>query len=120
MRTRQRLPVQTVQRKQHMTSDDKLRVAITTRGVSRERVVASHVRVNDFDLVFAHVAIQLVRTLHVKRIPQWQCFDLRRRQLHVFDQRRTRTNREVKVVTSFVKTVGQIGNVTFAAAERCR
>lgn len=43
--------MQTAEMKQHMPRHDELRLPVTSRGVSGERVVARQVRVNDFDPV---------------------------------------------------------------------
>lgn len=112
--------MESIEWKQHVTRDDELRVAISARGVSSEGIIARHVCVHDLDLVPANEARQLVRTLHVEGVPQRQGFDFGGIDLELIDQRRTRAHCNVKIVTALMKAVGQIGNISLAAAERCR
>ena len=120
MRARERLAVQSIERKQHVTRNDELRVSIASRGVGCERIISRQVCVHDFDLVPANEARQLVRALYVERVAQRQSFYLGRWESNLIDQRRPWTKGNVNIVTTLTKTVGQIGDVSLTAAERCR
>ena len=85
MRARERLAVQSIERKQHVTRNDELRVSIAARGVGCERIISRQVCVHDFDLVPANEAHQLVRALYVERVAQRKCFDFGFRDVQLFD-----------------------------------
>ena len=61
--------------KQHMSRDNELRLPVTACGVSSERVVAGHVRVNDFDFVSRDKPREFVCARHVQRVAQRQRLD---------------------------------------------
>lgn len=117
MRVLERLPVQSIQRKENVTRDDELRVAIPARRVSRERVVAREMRVDNFNLVLPHEPRQLIRASYVERVAQRQRFDPRWRQIQLRNERRTRADGDVQLVAAIVKSVREIGDVTLAAGE---
>ena len=79
--------MQTAEMKQHMPRDDELRLPVTSRGVSGERVVARHVRVNDFDPVSCDEPRQLMRTRNVERVAQRQRLDFFAIDFEMRDQR---------------------------------
>ena len=109
--------MQPAQVKQHVARDDELRLPISPRGVSGERVVACHVRVNDFDPVSCDEPRQLVRARDIERVAHRQRFDLFAVDLEMSDQRRVWTQNGVKIVTPRGERVCEIRDVTLAAAE---
>ena len=118
MRACERLPVQSIQRKQHVTRDNELRRAIPTCGVRSERVVARHVRMYDFDFMLTNEPRQLMRALHVECIAQRQRFYLRLCELHVLDEWRVRPYCKEEIVAACIERVREVGQVSLAAAER--
>jgi len=54
--------------KENVSSGDEFGLMITTRGVRSKGIVARHVRVNNFDSLSPHEAIQLMRALHVESV----------------------------------------------------
>ncbi len=105
---------------QHVPRDDKFRVAIATRRIRRKRIVARHVRMNDFDPVSPDEFGHLVRAWNVERVAQRQRLDPVAVDFQVSDQRRMWPQDGVEVVTSRDQRVCEIRNVTLTAAKGCR
>ena len=57
--------MQSIELKQHVPCHDEFRVAITPRRIGGERIIARHVRVNDFDPMLRRKPGHLVRARHV-------------------------------------------------------
>ncbi len=117
MRPRECVAMQPAELKQHVPRHDELRLTVTTRSVSSERVVACRMRMNDVDRVARDEPGEFVRARHVERVTQRQRLDMRAFDLQVTDQRRVWTHDGVEVVTARDERVGEIGNVTLTAAE---
>ena len=96
-----------------------MRVTVTPRCISGERIISRHVRVNNFDPLLRDEASQLVRAGDVERVAQRQRLDSFAIEFQVSDQRRLRAQNGVDVVSAREERVCEISNVTLAAAERC-
>ena len=120
MRPGESVAMQPAELKQHMSRDDKLRLPVTSRGVSGERVVARHVRVNDFDPVSCDEPREFMRARYIEGVAQRQRLDLVAIELEMTDQRRVWTHHGVEIVTTRDERICEIRNVTLTTAERCR
>ena len=67
--------MQTIQREHYVTRDYEFGVRVSPRRISRERIVASHVRVNDLNIILAHESRQRASARRVKRVSQRKCRD---------------------------------------------
>jgi len=62
--------MQTIQGEHYVTRDYEFGVRVGPRSISPERIVASHVRVNDLNIILAHQSRQGASARRVKRVSQ--------------------------------------------------
>jgi hypothetical protein len=98
--------MKTVEWKKNVSSCDEFSLWITSCGVSRKRIVARHMCMNNFESMLGNQATQPRRAKSVESISQWQSFDTFARDLQVLDKRRLRSNHSKQFMSSSRKRIG--------------
>src|SRR5260370_11798048 len=109
--------MKTVQGKENMARDDKLRDWATACSVGREGIVAGHVRMNHFDLMVLYKASQIASARRVDGIAERKSFDVVHGDFQVREQWRLRAQHGIKIMTAINEGICQINQITLTAAE---
>jgi hypothetical protein len=113
--------VKPVERKKYVASDDELCLTIPLRRQRSEGIVARNVGVQDVDPMLAHKTRKFESAANIKSVAQAQCEDILRGQLGQFvAERRARGKRDKDFMTTCGKRLREVGEMSFAAAERTR
>src|SRR5258705_11398684 len=109
--------MKTVQRKENMASDNKLRDWAAARCVSGEGIVAGHMRMNHFNFVLLYKASQVSCAGCVERIAQWERFYIRDRHPQMCEQGRLRPDCHIKIMTAGDEGIRKVSQIALAAAK---
>ena len=113
--------MQSVQRKKHVPGQYQSGNRIPADGVSGQRIITRHVRMNYLNIVFVDHCREKPGAVYIQRISQRQhrnIFFCNFAELIV--QTRVMPQRDENFVAAFDQTIGKISQVTLAAAKRLR